>query len=447
MKATCMISMATLLATSVVWAFAPVISETKTVQDEKTGAVMITYKLSGEVCVVTADVQTNSVQNKEWVSVGAEKITGMTGDVWKTVNPGSDVKTIVWATTADGEQPIMFNRHVRTVLTAWHTNAPPDYLVIDLTKAEPPAYYTCEKLLPVGGSVTNKVYKDRYLVMRRVHAAGVTWTMGTEKFEKVEKGLDSVIGARTHDREHTVMLSHDYYIGVYELTVAQNKRIRNAAYEDSRRPYNWISWSDIRGETLGARYPVFNDDGTFNYEESHKVDSSSYVQRLRTATGFESLDLPTEAQWEFAARGGCRRLLYDGSECTEANLRNLARCATNKDKTEYPDCEGLVASIATVGSYKPNDYGLYDMLGNVFEAVLDYYEDWNVCNDGGPICSRPTLVDPVGPSLDPSSGMRLWRGGLYDNGANYANVSFRGHYYVQSYVSGYCGIRPVITLR
>ena len=395
---------------SSLWAFSPVITETKTDQDEKTGAVTVTYKLTGEDAVITADVQTNSAQSKAWASIGPANYTGMTGDVWKIISAGDMTRTITWTATADGEKLPKFDKHVRVVLTAWSLKAPPDWFVIDLSKEEPPAYYTDEKLLPVGGSVTNRVYKDRYLVMKRIHAAGITWSMGINEFVRATVTTEAAAYSKTatfpDQPAHPVMLTHDYYIAVFEMTEAQHYRITGVQpyYANvPRKPVDCVNFASLRGTNLGIRYPVITD-GKFDYDESAKVDDGSFIAQLRANAGNRYLfDLPTCAQMEFAAGAGSRSGLPDNITHTEANVKAIGRCTRNNAGA---DCEGNTYYKSTVGSYTPNGFGLYDMIGNIMEPSLD--------RSGAIYPTDVVTVDPIG-NTDPSVTTRVYpTGGGWD---------------------------------
>lgn len=434
-------------ATASAFGFSAQITDTKTDQNGQTGAVTVTYRLTGEDAVVTADVQTNANLNGKWTSIGPANYTGMTGDVWKKVTADGSLRTISWPTLGDGEtKPPTFGRRVRVVLTAWSTNAPPDYLVINLDRSRtiPHAYYTAEALLPAGGSVTNKVYKDDFLVMKRIHAAGVTWMMGNDAVAKKGYAVGGV-SERATEVAHPVMLTHDYYIGVYPITAAQHSRIMNKEYVDSRTPAVNIGYLSCRGGKTGAggRFPSYKDDGTFDWETSHGVEPSYLIGKLRSWTGFKWIDIPTEAEWEFAARAGSSRGVYYTTDMTYATLEaSYARVSGNKGQA---DCEGRTGNLATVGSYLPNGFGLYDMLGNASECVLDWYEDWSTCNEGGPIDASFVRVDPVGPATGSS---RVMCGGHYSWGVGYTYIGNRSvGSAAPGWDGGLYGARVCLTLR
>jgi formylglycine-generating enzyme required for sulfatase activity len=138
------------------------------------------------------------------------------------------------------------------------------------------------------------------------------------------------------------------------------------------------------------------------------VDPNSFVGLLRSKTGL-SLDLPTEAQWEYACRAGTTSSYNNGGN-TESDLATLGRYWDNRN-----DGRGGYSEHTTVGSYAPNAWGLYDMHGNVWESCLDWY---------GSLANGTDGTDPLGPV---SGWYRVSRGGGWCYGASYCPSSYRDH--------------------
>ena len=125
--------------------------------------------------------------------------------------------------------------------------------------------------------------------------------------------------------------------------------------------------------------------------------------KLRAKTELE-LDLPTEAQWEYACRTGTTSKYNNGGDA-EADLKTLGRYKGNQS-----DGRGGYSEHTKVGLYLPNAWGLYDMHGNVYEWCLDWYGNLE------------SSTDPTGPS---SGSYRVYRGGGWDSNAGSCTSSYR----------------------
>ena len=121
----------------------------------------------------------------------------------------------------------------------------------------------------------------------------------------------------------------------------------------------------IRGASSGTNWPA-----------SVVVDDSSFLGIIRSKTGLDGLDLPTEAQWEYAARSGTTTDYGNGTNYSsvgqDLNMDVVGRYQYNGGSPYSLTCM-TSAGTAKVGSYAPNVWGLYDMHGNVWEWCLDWY--------------------------------------------------------------------------
>jgi len=382
---------------------APVVSDVKMSQNPGTCLVTVTYKLSGDPGVITLDIQTNCTDGAEtkWVSIGPENMKGFGGDVHQVVQPTAEdeVRTIHWSPETYWPGPPKTAGSTRAVVTAWATNAPPDYMIVHLIEPYDVTYYPHVEMVP--GGITNIKYKGEYMPFRKIPAKGVIWWAGMPTNHKNYNEASKL---------HRVMLTDDYYMGVYEVTSAQIAAIENGTPGTTRIPQNWRATSFYRGSSLGLQWPSYMEDGSFDYAKSHNVDSSSFLGKMRGKIGL-MFDLPTEHQWEYACRAGSPGTVYTDTVPTLSftDIAVAERICRNSKNRKTADCEGLTGDLATVGSYEPNAWGLYDMLGNVSEACLDWYESWEILYPD----NAKVYVDPVGPAQGTRT-KRIYRGCDYE---------------------------------
>ena len=169
----------------------------KVTQDGVTRRVTVTYDLD-EPAIVTMDVLTNGV------SIGDANLHYVSGDCNKLVKEGEG-RTLYW--NPEKAWPgYKFTTPVVTVkLTAWATNAPPDYMVVDLATSGNVSFYTSEDALP-GGLLKNEAYRRTKLVMRKIHQpASGKWTMGVSaelgKYNLIHNlvGVNPLIGPHVEE--------------------------------------------------------------------------------------------------------------------------------------------------------------------------------------------------------------------------------------------------------
>ena len=381
------------------------------------GSAYVQFTLSGGPAFVTAEFATNGVPLD-----AALYRDGMKG-AGKLLANGSH--TIRWKAYATMPNLEVRNANLTAKLTVWPQSLPPYYMAIDLTKVSNVTYYASAEMVP--GGVTNYVNKTDVLLLRRIDAAGVRWSMGRplgDGFKLSAAGADMLA--------HWVMLTNDYYIGVYELTQCQfanvcgtNHLASARGYPDSAiRPMESVGYNEMR--PVDSPAPVWPTDG-------HEVATSGYLYAYRQKTGLE-IDLPTEAQWEYACRAGTTTKTYAGTE----TLTIAWYSANWQNDPMSVEC-GNKNQPHAVGQLKPNAWGLYDMLGNVSEFCLDILANPDTQTAGVAYGYGPAVdwykgreaVEPVGP-LEGANGVqvrfqnRAIRGASYGNGESYIRCSMRG---------------------
>lgn len=216
---------------------------------------------------------------------------------------------------------------------------------------------------------------------------GVKFTMVPVEGGTFTMGVTSEQGGYAGDKAHQVTLS-DYYIGQTEVTQALWKAVMGSNPSDSKGdnlPVEQVSWDDCQ----------------------------VFIQKLNQLTG-KQFRLPTEAEWEYAARGGrkSRGYKYAGGN----NIGLVAWCGDNSGNETHP-----------VATKQANELGVYDMSGNVWEWCSDWYDGYQSSSQS----------DPQGPS---SGSCRVGRGGGCYNVAGGCRVSIRSAS-TPGYRDDYLGLR------
>jgi len=362
---------------------APDVSNVVLSQPAGSRRACVRYDLAGEAAVITVDIQTNTMADAsgEYVSIGDANLHFISGDVNRLVQPGTD-HMIIWRPDKAWPGHTVNTPTVRAVVTAWEKDAPPDYMVCDLQSAGCIRYYTSEAALP-DGPATSDVYKTTKLLMRRIHAANETWTMGAANLDG-----HTVDGAET---AHAVTLTEDYYLGVFEITRRQLETACGWSWgfpeSDAKLPVTGYCWKDWRG--WNSVWPG-----------SHAIDPDNGMLGSFIAKTGVAFDFPTEAQWEYACRAGSTTDFYNGTNNGNKSLGEGETDANLDALAWYQGNSGGV--LHDVGGKQPNAWGLYDMLGNASEWCLD----WMATDLGA-----AAVTDPVG--LE-SGENRAVRGLSYD---------------------------------
>jgi len=212
--------------------------------------------------------------------------------------------------------------------------------------------------------------------------------------------------------QHKVTISHPFYMSVYEVTQEQYQQIMGT------------NPSQFKGE----HYPVTN---------VYWADCSKFCTRLSQQTGLLIAHMPTEAQWEYACRAGTTtRYSFGDNDADFYKYGNYADKSNSQGLGwQDRDHNDGYDRAAPVGSYLPNAWGLYDMHGNVWEWVadwygVDYYAHAPEVDPQGPEVGTPLHGDgAVGPDSTGKDTFyaHVYRGGNFMSSAPYCRSSRRDY--------------------
>ena len=345
----------------------PIVSNVQSKQREGSRLVDVTYD------VADPDSPTLTVYLKVSADGGATwkgPVELVSGDVGRGIVPGGG-KRLVW--NAGKELPNQFGVKYR-----YRIGASDEWLVPEGMA-----------LIPAGRF---QMGDDR--VVRPVH----TVTVSAFAMDKWEVSIELWEGVRAWGNGHG-----------YDLVAGGSYGTKHPVHSVSW--FDVVKWCNARSEKEG-KVPAYYLDGAMTQVYRGEVKAPSGV---KWDAGYR---LSTEAEWEYAARGGVAGKLYPwGTDEISAELANYT--ASNKEKT------------TPVGSYGANRYGLYDMAGNVWEWCFDWYGGYE----------QTAQTDPRGPS---SGLFRVIRGGGRNGLADYCRVADRRYNGDPVYGSIYFGFRSVL---
>lgn len=445
---TMILAAATSATLSPLSAVVPEVSSVVMTQSRMSRLVTITYTLSDAPAVITLDVQTNAntsaaADDPGWTSIDGKAVSSAEGDVWKKVAPdltegNSFNGTISWRPDLSWPDHKIPGNGARAVVTAWALDNTPDYMVVDVSYGALPntqKYYPAVEFLP-GGLLSNDVYRTSSIVMRKIMAKGLTWTMGSTSFESAPYPA--------REKTHQVTLTNNYYMGVFEVTqdqwvlVATNSQLRGSfTVEPAMRPMENVCYNEIRLQANSGA--AVSTDVIANYSWPKAPRPSSFLGLLRLKTGID-FDLPSDAQWEFAARAGNGDTKWgDGTSIKNGDKdENLNRLGRNKynggwiNNADAPTTCGPTNGTSIVGTYDPNSWGLYDVHGNVAEWCLDWYEE-NIAtakDASGELYGGRVNVDPDNPAnflsgASASGANRVVKSGFWTGAASLCRPAYR----------------------
>ena len=338
--------------------------------------------------------QSVTLAAKEKKTITIPALTARTGNLdvnYKPINCEVFLDGTRLGTSPDMFKNIIMGKHKIKISKAGYT---PKEVTIDVSEGQTATLTGSLEKVAFDGN--NKTFTVKGVTFTMVAVEGGTFMMGATS----EQGSDAHYGEKP---VHQVTLS-SYYIGQTEVTQALWKAVMGTTISEQRDKVG-TSWS-LYGE--GDNFPMYY----ISWD-----DCQTFVSKLNQLTG-KRFRLPTEAEWEYACRGGkkSRGYKYSGSN----TIDDVAWYTSNSKRKTHP-----------VATKSPNELGIYDMSGNVYEWCQDWYGSY----------SSAAQTNPTGAS---SGSVRVHRGGGWFNYAKFCRSSDRNGY-LPDYRSSNLGLRLVLS--
>lgn len=325
---------------------------------------------------------------------------------------------------------------IRRILTVTDAR----YLIVDLSGGATAASYPVRLASECDAAEFDKdIYKTDRLVLKRVNKGGF-W-MGEGGYDSTGRKAAEWNGDVTYPGKdgsrHRVRLTQDFYLGLFEVTQGQYLNVIGSNPASSKGE---VRGTDLRRPVESVNYPTV--------EGADGILARLSDRALARATKVGVFTLPTEAQWEYAARAGTTTMFPFGNYA-ETRVNMYLNTVVNFCCDTYVNAKGETNKMTNVvGTRLPNPWGFYDMFGNVAEWIRDWYVTPYTMVGSDGLEHDGTEEDPV---PDPFVGetteyKRCKRGGnFYESTDQYSFHSGVRHY--DTGWSERLGFRVAITLK
>jgi formylglycine-generating enzyme len=270
------------------------------------------------------------------------------------------------------------------------------------------------------GDASRTAYRDCAECPEMIVLPAGRFVMGIAPSEEVREQLADEFRGRS-EPARTVTIRR-FAVGRFEVTRGQYRAFIEATRHRGDGCFAWKDGAFVLDGERSWRSPGFPQTDDHPVTCVSWEDASAYVSWLTRHTGRKHR-LPTEAEWEYAARAGSTAPRFWGEDaarlCEYANGADVTTASQIPAARDWPSarCNDGHAYTAPVGSYRANAFGLHDMLGNVGEWTQDC---WNATYKGLPVDGSAASGGEC--------GMRAVRGGSWDD----APVGLRSAYRVGS---------------
>lgn len=220
------------------------------------------------------------------------------------------------------------------------------------------------------------------VTLEMVKITGATYKRANQLGDTMFHHQPTTIINNNMNNGSSIIILSDYYIGKFEVTQDLYEAVMGKNKNNSYYPYNFNSNKAARDEVAkegpAKRFPV---------DRISWQDAQTFIDSINSQTGLH-FRLPTEAEWEYAASGGTFKYKYSGSD----TLENVAWAWENGRQRSH-----------AVGLLQPNEFGLYDMSGNVAEWCSDWFSSYYYK-------SNSVYRDPQGPK---TGHLKILKGGSW----------------------------------